>query len=130
MGRMGRRAALVVVSCGLALGSCNDSTGPDLSVEVFDADSLAATGSSASVCCCRVGGEVLNQSSVPVNVTLRWRAYDASGADVGSGATAFIKSIPPGERKPIEPTGAFLVACASISRYERTRTDIQGLWMP
>ena len=116
------------LALALPLAGCNDATGPDLSVEVREGP-LEPTGSSGEVCCCRPAAVVVNTSSVPLHVALRWVAYDAQDNEIGAGASAFVQDIQPGTEKAAEPA-AFLTSCASITRHERTRTDLVGLWTP
>jgi hypothetical protein len=76
--------ALLMAASIVAL-SCNDfSPGPDLDVEIPE-DELAfqATTGDPSLCCCRIVGRVINRSTVPVHVTLRYRAFEPGLAVVG-----------------------------------------------
>ncbi len=122
-----RVGALVLLA--IAAVGCHEKLGPSLAVDVQETGSPVATGSTSSICCCKLSGVALNRSSVPVHVTLRWNAFDRQGNTIGGAAAAFVENVPAGGQKAFTAT-PFLDACANIARHELTRKDIVGLWEP
>lgn len=122
--------------CLLSL-SCDHITGPPLSAEVVSEKLVPSVGDPATdatppadptiVCCCRIAGLVRNTSSIPVSVSLRWRAFNAGGGAVGS-ALAYVENIPVGAEKSFTAAGIF-ESCSRVSRLERTQFVI-GIFKP
>lgn len=129
MSRIGRSA---FVGLGLALlagSACDHVQGPSLSA-VIESQSLApsaTTANAASICCCRVKGTARNTSSIPVNISLRFRGKNAQGGDVGVGV-AYLQNVPAGGRADYDAAGIF-EACAKVAKVEAS-LEVQGLFTP
>lgn len=122
MSQLGRlvfvAAALGLV--GVAFTSCEHVTGPPLSA-VIESERLISTSTqanAASICCCRVEGVVRNTSTIPVDISLRWKAVGADGKQFPGTALDFLIDVPPGGRAPFLGVGLF-EACSRIVRVER-----------
>jgi hypothetical protein len=123
--------------CLLSL-SCDHVTGPALSAEVVEETLVPSVDQGAGaastppadpnkVCCCRIEGSVRNTSSIPVNVSLRWKATNKDGGAIGT-ALSYVENIPVGEQKPFAAAGIFQ-SCSRVSHLERTQFVI-GIFQP
>lgn len=128
---MSQFARLVLVALvGVSCVSCDHLTGPSLSA-VVESETLVPTSTqanAASLCCCRVEGTVRNTSSIPVDLSLRWKAIGADGKTFPGTALDFLVNIQPGGRSPFLGIG-LLESCSSIARVERDVLVI-GLFSP
>jgi len=126
------RSSFAVLAATLAMCACNETLGPSLEVSVTPnpATKLAtASSGNMAVCCCALSASVENRSAVPVHASLRWKGYDASNAEIGAGAVAFVKDIQPGENRAFTSAG-FQASCDSIARVGDVEVDLVGLWQP
>ena len=111
------------------LVSCKHATGPSLSA-VLESQSLSPTmpgDTTGARCCCRVTGTVRNTSSVGAHISLRFRANDRSGKDIGT-AVDLVANVKPGEARPYDAAG-ILVPCSQVGKTEPDVLVI-GLYHP
>ncbi len=108
------------------LPACFD-TGPTLSVVVPE-HSLQSTLGVDTQCCCLVVGTAINQSTVPVQATLKFTAFeDGDSSSVGT-AFEFLRDMQPGEQRSFSASG-LVMPCSDIDRYELL-IDLTGSWLP
>ncbi len=109
-----RPAAFTIVVIGAALTSCGHEMGPSLSVDV-ESERLVSTSSlpnAASLCCCRVRGNVRNTSSISVHVNLNFEARDPGDASLGT-AIDWVPNLAPGASAPFDAAG-ILAPCSQV----------------
>ncbi len=121
---------LGLLLAGFLAGCGDDSSAPPTvpsgsGTVVVQSESLVAVSRDA----CHVQGVVANVSdSSTFDVTLRWRALDASDKVLGT-TRATISRLAPGEQRAYDATGfasnsTGLIPCSAIARFERTDTLI------
>lgn len=124
------------VSVLALLATCDFGAGPSggddgtvrLDVPV-SGEALQATTTNSRLCCCRVVGTVVNRSSVPVHVTLKYEAYRSGQEDPVGVAFTFLRALQPGEQRRFAASG-FVIPCSSIDRFVRTETNLRGVYFP
>jgi hypothetical protein len=112
---------LLMASALGALAACETvPTGPSLTGVSFTALARKATIGDPNVCCCHATGNVTNNNSVPVHVTIAIAAIDRQNLELGR-VPAFIRDLQPGSTRSVEAAG-FVFPCATIDRldYELT----------
>ena len=127
------RALMLVVCLALVgmFGSCRDfDPGPPLRVEVPEESiALQSTTGNDTLCCCRVVGQAINLSSVPVNTTLKFEAYRADQEEPFGVAVDFMANLKPNEDRAISASG-LLVECSTIDRVELVDVDLRAVVFP
>jgi hypothetical protein len=135
---------LALGAAALVFTSCDNVTGPPLTVEVVS-QNLVPTASATqtgpqvgapvdppAICCCRVKGQVRNTSSITVHIELTWQlssAALASRASIGQ-ARDFLRDVAPGETRSYDAAGLF-EACNKIAFGDLNRTVTPfGLFNP
>lgn len=123
---------LLCVLISVFLTTCGFDEGPSLQVDVRDTV-LVPTAGDAALCCCRVVGIIENLSTVPVHVTLQFKAYgtgenETSEEEVGT-AVVFLERLEPAEQRQVDAPG-LLLPCSNIERFELVDVDIRGVWFP
>lgn len=115
--RVACAAVLAALAAGL-LAACSHTTGPSLSVSIEGRTLVPSStvANKASLCCCRVTGTVKNNSSVAVNVEVRFHAKDASGNNLGT-ALDWVTDIAAGGSKAFNAPGITAV-CSQVATIE------------
>jgi hypothetical protein len=78
-----------------------------------------------------VVGVIENLSTVPVHVTLQFKAYgtgETGEEEVGT-AVVFLEGLEPAEQRQVDAPG-LLIPCSNIERFELVDVDIRGVWFP
>ena len=114
----------------VASASCGFDEGPSLQVDVRET-ALVPTAGDTALCCCRVVGVIENLSTVPVHVTLQFKAFSTgeNGEEEIGTAVAFLEGIEPAEQRQVDAPG-LLMPCSNIERFELADVDIRGVWFP
>ena len=102
--------------------------GPSLSSVSLENVSLQATAGDSSLCCCRAIGRATNRNSVPVDVTVKFSAFNGSDPIPLATVVYFIENMQPNETQPIDASG-FLFSCARITDL-KSEVDVKGLSSP
>jgi len=124
-----RGALCLVVVAILGLFSCSSfETGPSLPVDVQIQGVRATTGDTAR-CCCHVTGTIVNQSTVPVHVTVRFGAFRGADVDPFARILYFVRDMQPNESQFFEAKG-FVYSCSEIDRVEIDDVDVTGIVFP
>jgi hypothetical protein len=109
--------ATVAAVVGAFASACNHAAGPSLSYRIENhllvptSDSTDVTNVNA-VCCCRVTGRITNTSTIPVHLSIRYKAVTNAGADPGT-AQDFLENVAAGETREFDAPG-ILEACANV----------------
>jgi hypothetical protein len=121
------RVAIVLL---LAIAGCGGDGGSTPNVAESEGTVLVQSEKLVAVRdACHVQGVVINGSiRSTFDVTLRWQAFDGTGAVIGTTQTT-IPTVVAGEQRPYDATGFAsnskgLVPCSAIVRFERTATLI------
>ncbi len=131
MKRVRVRHAVRTLTCLMALGAvaCGFETGPSLDVQVLQPE-LVPTAGAASLCCCRVTGQVANRSSVPVHVHVAFDSYAAGDPKPSGQAVDFVENLQPAESRAFTAVG-FVQPCASISEFKLVQPlNVRAVWQP
>jgi hypothetical protein len=118
MSRSRRLSLLVFCVCTLGcLVACETvPAGPSLTGVSFTALAKKATIGDPTVCCCHATGNITNNNSVPVHVTITIAALDSRNVQLGR-APAFIRDLQPGSTRAVEASG-FVFPCVTIARFD------------
>lgn len=121
-----RRA--VVLGALLLTTACNGSDlfGPSADDVVIESETLVPSVVSGRFCAVRT--VLRNDSDESANVTLRWRAFNAAGFQIGD-ALDFIGGIVPRGRTISTSAffGAAITSCSQIARFERFEFTVRFL---
>jgi len=132
-----RRAAMLVGSLVLAavVVACSFPTSPALTVRVLTPDGQEippaapvkqSTTDRTDLCCCVVIGRVVNASSIPVHVQLKFDAFrDGDGKPIGQ-ALVFLPTMQAGEDRSFEAPG-LVMPCDSIDTIDLVDVDLRGI---
>ena len=135
-----RRAALPVGSLALAavVIACSFPASPAVTVRVLTPDGqlipaaapvTQSTTGRTDLCCCRVIGRVINDSSIPVHVQLKFEAFrDGDGRPIGQ-ALLFLSTMQIGEDRSFEAPG-LIMPCDAIDSMALVDVDLRGLGGP
>lgn len=118
-----------IALAGLLSAGCNATpVGPSLADVVVSSPATAPSGSNRALCCCRVVGTATNQNTVPVHVTLTYKAFDGLREDPLATLIYFIKDFQPGATHDIDASG-FLYPCNAIQAV-RMEVEVRGITFP
>lgn len=85
-----------------------------------------STTDRTDVCCCRVIGRVINASTIPVHVQLKFEAFrDGDGKAIGQ-ALLFLPTMQPSEDRSFEAPG-LVMPCDAIDSIELVDVDLRGI---
>lgn len=128
-----RRAALLVGS--LVVAACAFPTSPALTVRVLTPDGQVIPPATAAeqsttdrtdVCCCRVIGRVINDSSIPVHVQLKFDAFRSGDGKAIGQALVFLPTMQSNEDRSFEAPG-LVMPCDAIDSIELVDVDLRGI---
>ena len=129
------RVSIVVVAASVSSLACQGGvTGPSLAASVQNVKlepTVAGLVGGENVCCCRLAGELTNQSSVPVDAELLFPAKGSDGQAVGT-ATNILTDVPAGATQSFVALG-ILQACHDLSLSQIVadkQIKLKGLWKP
>lgn len=122
--------AALVVSVVVA---CSSPTRPELRVDVLTPDGslipsaipvTQSTTPDATICCCRVVGNVVNRSLIPVHVTLKFEAFENGEDDPVATAFDFLEAL---QGQATYSAVGFIRPCSTIDRVELADVDLRGI---
>jgi hypothetical protein len=122
-----RPASIAAFALTLAIAGCGSSspTGPSLSAITVSNVRTVPTEGNSTLCCCRIAGRVRNDNTVPVHVTIVFRAYGDDPSFPLGAAAEFAEDMAPGSQRDFTATG-LLFACSRV-RDIKTEVDVTAV---
>lgn len=125
----------LIGACAFGVAGCEDApVGPSLGNVTLANLSLRSTTENPGLCCCHVIGTARNGNTVPVHVTIKFRAFNQPGpaAEPLSTILYFIKDLQPGATHAIDAPG-FVFPCNTLPAgmgNVQTEVDVKGITFP
>jgi len=112
--------ALAVLSAGCDDHNDDDDVVGPVGGVVVESEQLTTVSDSL----CAVTGTLFNTNNFAVDVTLRWRAFDSAGVQIGD-TQALVSNAAPFTRASFQSASfGSSVPCARIARFERSETRV------
>lgn len=132
LNRMHVLGSLVLASV-CALAACEGTpAGPSLADVPLTNVALRPTlAGDATLCCCHVTGVLTNNNTVPVDVTLKFAAFQTpTSPDPFASILYFVEDLQSGARHNVDAAG-FLVPCSAINpQLLRKEVSVRGVAFP
>ena len=114
-------AAALLAGCG---GSSSNPVIDPATTVVVSNEALVRVSSNI----CHVAGNISSIATFRIDVTLKWQAFDATGAVVGT-LTLNVNDLNPGESRIFVSTGFIngdqgLIDCSKVVSFTRNETDV------